>query len=217
VAVYNLSRIYIPPHYALDRGTPTSEPVTLAEAKEWARIDEDDEDALTTRLIRSAREQVESMTGRALIQREHVLKLPRFPHSDEQVIALPGGQVQSVTSIAYTDQAGASQTLSSANYTVETSTIPAEISLVRGAEWPSVEDISLPVTITYQAGYAPDETVSPTDTAGNVPQALKDAMAYIIAMRTEIREPVAIGVSVASVPDTLHSLLAPYRLHSRFI
>lgn len=217
MAVYNLSRIYIPPHYALDRGTPDSEPVTLEQAKEWARIDADDEDALAAALIRSAREQVESMTGRALVQREHVLKLPRFPHSNEQIIILPGGVTQSVTSITYTDQDGVSQTLSGSNYIVETSAVPAEISLTRGNEWPSVDDVSLPVIITYQAGYAPDETASPTDAAGNVPEALKLAMRYLISTPFELRETVVVGASATNMPDIVETLIAPYRLHSRFI
>ena len=46
---------------------PGEEPVTLAEAKAWCRIDAADEDALLSALIAAARLQVESLTGRALV------------------------------------------------------------------------------------------------------------------------------------------------------
>ena len=46
---------------------PGEEPVTLAEAKAWCRIDAADEDALVSALIAAARLQVESLTGRALV------------------------------------------------------------------------------------------------------------------------------------------------------
>jgi hypothetical protein len=46
---------------------PGEEPVTLAEAKAWCRIDASDEDALVSALIAAARLQVESLTGRALV------------------------------------------------------------------------------------------------------------------------------------------------------
>ena len=46
---------------------PGEEPVTLAEAKAWCRIDGADDDALLAALIAAARLQVESLTGRALM------------------------------------------------------------------------------------------------------------------------------------------------------
>lgn len=46
---------------------PGEEPVTLAEAKAWCRIDVPDEDALVSALIAAARLQVEGLTGRALV------------------------------------------------------------------------------------------------------------------------------------------------------
>src|SRR4051812_6207132 len=47
---------------------PGEEPVTLAEAKAFCRIDASDEDALVSALIAAARLHVESMTGRALVE-----------------------------------------------------------------------------------------------------------------------------------------------------
>jgi hypothetical protein len=47
---------------------PGEEPVTVAEAKAFCRIDGSDEDALVEALIAAARLQVESLTGRALVE-----------------------------------------------------------------------------------------------------------------------------------------------------
>ena len=54
---------------------PGEEPVTLAEAKAWCRIDAADEDALVVALIAAARLHVESVTGRALIEQQWRLTL----------------------------------------------------------------------------------------------------------------------------------------------
>ncbi len=55
---------------------PGEEPVSLAEAKTFARIDGGDEDALVGALIATARLHVESITGRAMITQTWRLVLP---------------------------------------------------------------------------------------------------------------------------------------------
>lgn len=52
-----------------DLSPPALEPVALAEAKTFLRVDHDAEDALVQTLIRSAREQVERRASLALIRR----------------------------------------------------------------------------------------------------------------------------------------------------
>ena len=76
---------------------PGEEPVTLAEAKAWCRIDASDEDALVTALIAAARLQVESLTGRALVTQSWRLTLdcPRG-----RLVVLPVVPVRVATAIA---------------------------------------------------------------------------------------------------------------------
>lgn len=79
---------------------PGEEPVTLAEAKAFCRIDGSDEDALVNALIAAARLQVESLTGRALITQTwrltmacapRLVELPVIPVA--ALVAAPDGAV----------------------------------------------------------------------------------------------------------------------------
>lgn len=77
---------------------PGEEPVTLAEAKAFCRIDVDDDDALVGALIASARLHVEAMTGRALVEQTWRLSLSCAPRLVElpvvpaiALVAVPDG------------------------------------------------------------------------------------------------------------------------------
>jgi hypothetical protein len=64
---------------------PGEEPVSLAQAKLWCRIDTGDEDALLSALIAAARLQVESLTGLALTSQSWRLVLDCAP----RLVVLP--------------------------------------------------------------------------------------------------------------------------------
>jgi hypothetical protein len=79
---------------------PGEEPVSLAEAKAWCRIDTPDEDDLVSALIAAARLQVESETRRALVTQSWRLSLdcPRG-----RLIVLPVAPVGEITSATADD------------------------------------------------------------------------------------------------------------------
>ncbi len=73
---------------------PPAEPVTLAEAKTFLRLDHDHEDGLITMLISAARDRIETLLGVAMIEREFryasesgTVVLPRWPVKDVQGFA----------------------------------------------------------------------------------------------------------------------------------
>jgi uncharacterized phiE125 gp8 family phage protein len=129
---------------------PATEPVTLAEAKLHLRVDTSDEDALISRLISAAREQCEQEIDRSVAPQTLMLLLDAFPAG---AILLPRGPVASITSVQYVDAAGALQTVSGANYTIDDAQIDAWLLPAYGYEWPAARDQANAVRVTYQSGY----------------------------------------------------------------
>src|SRR3954462_15596572 len=96
---------------------PVTEPVSLTEAKDHARIDLTADDAAVTRFIQNGREEAEEYLGRGLLTQTWQLSLPNFFESMALPMAAP---LQSVTSVQYYDTTGSLQTLSTSFYTVDT-------------------------------------------------------------------------------------------------
>ncbi len=178
-----------------------SEPVTLQEAKDHARISTDAEDDLVDVLITAARERLESKTGRAIIGKTLILSRDFFPSPgraarysrDYSFIELPQPAIRSVSSVAYTDSNGDAQTLvADTDYTVDTA--GAAIHLPYGVNWPDTRQIANAVRITYAAGYA---------SADDVPRLLKIGILWTVAYWYEQRQHVNIGNIVNELPSHL--------------
>lgn len=193
---------------------PSNEPVTNAEAKTHLRVDTSDEDSLIDALIASARRHVEEFTGRSLITQTWELSLDRFPGPFwmdwhiwrwyQPVIELPRPPIQSVDSITYTDENGASQTWDSSKYQVDTKSEPARLRPSHDEEYPDVQEETLnAVTITYTAGYGAN--------ADDVPNDLRQAMLLLIGELYERREETN-PQDLAVIPFGARSLMWPYRM-----
>ena len=74
---------------------PAVEPVTLADAKAYLRVDNDDDDAVISALIAGARAHVEAQTRRALITQTWRLVRDAWP-GDGRIAVLPS-PLQQVT------------------------------------------------------------------------------------------------------------------------
>lgn len=149
---------------------PTQEPLDLDTVKEQLRIDGDDDDALLLRLITPARMMAEHILGRVLITQTLAYTLDAWP--DTSWMALPKPPVQSVTSVAYIDSAGDSQTWDSAEYTVSLDDWRPRLAPVYGGSWPSPRGQLDAITVTYVAGYG--------DTGLDVPGPILQAMLLMI-------------------------------------
>ena len=182
----------------------SAEPVSLEEVKEHLRIDPDDtgDDGYLMTLIQAAREFAEEVQNRTYLSRTRTLVMDSFPAGD--TIVMPYAPLSSVTSIAYTDTAGSSQTMSSSDYVVDATHEPGRITLAHGATWPSTLSQANTVTITYVAGHG---------TAEDVPERVKLCLKMLVAHWYERRLPVQ-QAAVNDVPMHLKALLGHNRMHS---
>ena len=183
---------------------PTTEPVSLAEAKLHLRVDTTDEDALISGLIQTAREYCERYQRRSYLTQTWRAALDAFPASDTDFVALPyAAPLASVTSVQYLDNNGATQTLSASLYTVDTYHEPGGIYLNYSQSWPVTREIARAITITYVAG----ETA-----ASSVPATVKQAMLLLIGHWYANREAVLTGSTSTEIGFAVESLLWPDRL-----
>jgi uncharacterized phiE125 gp8 family phage protein len=186
-------------------GAPAVPVLSTAEAKAHCRIDGSDDDTLVADLIEAARAHLDGYSGilgRCLVNQSWSVSLSGFPGGD--IIRLPLGDAQSVTSITYFDSDGAGQTFGASNYRLHTDAFGPYIRLVDGKNWAGTDTRDDAVTVTWVAGYGP--------AASNVPQGIRQAMLLLIGHWYEGREAVTVGVAAAVIPLGVQALLAPYRL-----
>lgn len=151
----------------------------------------------------------DGILGRALVTQVWDLTLDQFPATDS--IALPLPPIQSVTSITYVDELGASQTFSSSKYALSAAKHwGPRINLNYGEVWPTTRYQPDAVTVRFVAGY--DDGSSPADPQGSVPAPIKAAMKLLIAHWYEHREQVVMGQTPAELPMAVTALLGPYRV-----
>lgn len=129
---------------------PTIEPVSLESFRLHCRIDTTEEDEVLSSYLSAAREMLEADTQRGFLPQTWQLTLDGFP---DDVIELRRCPVTAVSSITYTDIAGASQTLSTSVYAVDLGNEPARITLKHGQVWPYTLGQANVVTVTFTVGY----------------------------------------------------------------
>ena len=184
---------------------PTSEPISLAEAKSHLRVDDTADDEFITSLIQVARERVEDYTRRAIITQTWDYVLQDWP--DDDYITLPLGNLTSVTSVKYKDEDGTETTLTvTTDYLVECNGPElGRIVLPTDVSWPT-DDLypSNPITIRYVCGWA---------SASLVPGRIKAAIKMILSYLYEMRGEPVLGQTVYE-NNMAEMLLYPMRLWS---
>lgn len=149
---------------------PTVEPITLTEAKEQLRVDHSDHDTMITGLIQAAREQIESLCGRAIVQQTRIAYFDQWP--DDDVFHLMYPEIRSITHIKYTLTDAVQYTFSNDNYSLAPGSEPGRVPLAYGETWPSgtLNNRDYPVEVKYVCGYAPDESGESPDYTANIPE-----------------------------------------------
>lgn len=186
---------------------PVAEPVALADAKLFLRVDDDAEDDLITQLIASARERVETECACALITR----RVREFRDAWRQGGRLTSygaqfrvglGPLSTVHHVKTYDADGVASTFDPANYFVDTRSLPGRIALIGGAVWPEPGRAADGVEIEYDAGYGA--------ASSDAPRPLVEAIRLLIAESYETRMP-SERAGEAGLPPAVRDLIAPFR------
>jgi uncharacterized phiE125 gp8 family phage protein len=159
-------------------------------------------DPTLSALIVTAREYVEMVTRRALLRQSWRLTLDCFPWCD--TISLPRPPLISVESITYVDTAGATQTMSAADYAVDLTGLVGRVMLNYGLYWPTARPQRNAVTINFTAGFG--------SAASSVPRSIGQAMKLLVGHWYTNREVVSLGRAVADIPMGVDALLWSQRV-----
>lgn len=179
---------------------PTTEPVTLAEAKLHCKVDDAADDALISALITAAREQCEHILGRAIVPQTWELTLDAFPVDGDIELLHP--PIIGITSIKYIDASTANETTLE-SYSLDKDSEPGWLMPALGASWPATLAGANAVRIRYTAGYAD---------AASVPASIKAWLLLAIGVWHKNREAMADN-TVAQLPhDFFAGLLDRYRI-----
>jgi uncharacterized phiE125 gp8 family phage protein len=175
------------------------QPICLADAKAYARIDINDDDRLVEALIAGAVQQIETFCRRELIQRTYDWSLDCFPSGDAS-ICFPRHPLGSVVSVQYYDTDDVLQTMPIADYVVDTGQIPGRMYLAPDAVWPDTYDKRKAVVIQFQ-----------TD-PGDIPANVIIAIEMLVSHWYENREAVVIGSQTNELPLAVENILWANRL-----
>jgi len=191
----------------IQRAEPTSEPVTLAEARDHLRLDTfgspatHPEDDLISLYISAARQFCEDYLGHSIAYRTSVIYFDRLK---DKFIDLGEWPVSSVDLFEYVDSAGSEQTLVSSAYVLDSASAPARVYSV--GDWPSVKT-SVPnvATLTVTAGYTDGESPNTFP----FPKSIKNAILLMVGHLYENRQQV--GQKMDSLPYGVEDLLNLHR------
>jgi uncharacterized phiE125 gp8 family phage protein len=182
---------------------PAVEPVTLADAKAYLRVEHSDDDAVITALIAGARSHVEAQTRRALITQTWRLVRDAWP--GQGCIAVVPSPLRQITAARVYREDGSTQAIDLQAFVSDQAAAPAIIAF---AAW------SLPVPGRPVAGIEIDVEVGYGSGPANVPDPLRQAIKLLVSHWYENRGVIAVGQSVAVLPLTVAALIAPYRVLS---
>ncbi len=197
------------PHILLT--PPTSEPVTLAQAKDWLKVDSTEDDEILALLITAARRYVEAETRRLLPAQTWRMTRSAWPQWYR--IAVPLCPVNSIVAVRVRDGAGVFQPVPLARFMLDNGQNGGFI-FVDGTV-PSPQ-LALPSGIQFdmECGYG---------NAENVPAPLRHAILMLVAYWYEHRAATETDTKRTKrfdslmlsglVPDSVPALIAPFKVY----
>jgi len=175
---------------------PANEPLTLAEAKAFLRVEHGDDDDVITALIAAARVHVEAMTRRALLAQTWRFVLDAWPRDGRFAPRI--GPLRELVAARLVDADGTVRDMDGESFVVD-----------GGANVIAAPCFALPVPGRARAGIALDVRCGYGADAGDVPADLRQAVRLLLAHWYDHRVATADG---ALVPASVSALIAPYRM-----
>ncbi len=178
---------------------PALEPVTLAEAKAWLRVDVNDEDDLISALITSARLIVESTARRMLLTQTWRLVMDAWPEGG--VVKIPFSPFQALNAVRVYDINNVAQLVAPASYVLTPSPYGARLVFIGMAPVPGRPFAGIEIDIVLGFG----------DAAGTVAAPLRRAILILVARWYENRGDGEGEAAFKALPGAVDALIAPYR------
>ena len=184
---------------------PGAEPLTLAEVRNWCRVDDDftGDDADLQGLIVATRLQAEHECGRSFLSTTWERVLDAFPAVELELAAQP---VSGITHLKYLDVDGVEQTLDPAAYVLDPVSEPAFVLPAAGTSWPATFDGINAVRVRFVQGWS--------SASNPLCAPLRLWMRLQIEAAYKLRGSVVAGVSVTELPNRhVERLLDRYRVY----
>lgn len=183
---------------------PAAEPVTLAEAKLFLRVDTSAEDSGLTSMISAARALFERETGLVLLAQDWEWTLDRFPEpglEGRRTLELPLAPVADIDEFLVRDNAGAETDIPPTDYVLDlAASLPRLVEKGRGL-WPTPKASAAGVRLAFTAGFGAS--------ASDVPADIRQAILELVAHAYEWR---GLGEGEFDLANVrVSQLLAPYR------
>ena len=185
---------------------PAVEPISLAEAKSWMRVDHSEDDALIAMLIDAAVAHCDGykgVYGQAMVNQTWYQDFECFTPK----MRLPVGPVldaaKATMTVVYADADGLDVEVDPSNYYLFTDELGAYVAPAPTYSWPGTQTRADAVRITWTAGFGA--------AAADVPANFKMPLLYLVAQWYEHREPIIIGSAANMIPATFDALVAPIR------
>lgn len=175
---------------------PTTEPVSVVEAKSFLRVLGNEDDLLIASIIKASREYAEQITGSQFMEATFELYTEKF----EDDFKLPKNPIKSIESIEYMDDNENYQVLDNSTYYFYEE---FGISKIKYKTFPDVSTIEhkKAIRITFKSGFE------------SVPESIKAWIKVKVSTLYENREQFVIGASITSFDDKfVDCLLNPYKI-----
>lgn len=197
---------------------PATQAVSLADAKEYLRVDQSAEDNRITAIIQSAESLVKNQISQSLKNETIEYYLDAWPYDHNNVwwdgmregalntlvsgsdyIDIPWGPNVAVTAFETIDNSDVAYLFDSSQYHVDNTSKQGRVVLSLGSVWPAtILKTTGGIKITFTAGYGAADS--------DVPAAIRQAILESVAAQYEKR-----GDAVTMLPPAALNLLLPYK------